>query len=405
MHFTIVSYTFPPSTAIGGRRWAKFSQQLASKGIDVTVICSKESVDKDWFVNEFPNINCISLPKYYPFWLTGQGNSLLQRSLYWIATKLVSRLTKKNLYDRGLFWRRPLLKTLTRLHNDKSIDVLIATGAPFSLLSIGAEFKRKNDDIFYVIDLRDPWTWGSYYGIPNLSKVQKRYQEIQEGESVKHSDMVCYPVQNMGDVLTRKYEDFKAKFYLLPHAFEPHKFLNTDLHNDKRSGYIYGGTLYDGIEEYISKLEKIINKYTDLDFVWDIYTGSNFPLINEGFGNGRIRKHSFISESELFSKISQASAYLVFYPIQDKDLVSTKFFEIIYTKTPIIYIGEAGEVGDFIVKNKVGVHILPENMEQKLPQYLAGEVPHEPGFFDIQKYTFSSVTDNLLDKLKAMMSA
>ena len=43
----VVSYTFPPSPGIGGRRWAKFSKVLVQKGWDVDVIAAKITRDSE----------------------------------------------------------------------------------------------------------------------------------------------------------------------------------------------------------------------------------------------------------------------------------------------------------------------------------------------------------------------
>lgn len=407
MHIAIISYTFPPSLEIGGRRWAKFCKQLQKKGNEVTVICSgnTHSSQKDWYRREFPEVNIKVLPKRYPPWLSGNGGTFMQKVLYWFVTRFLKPLLKINVFDKGFLWRRPLLRTLRSLHQEKPIDVLVATGAPFSILSYGAEFKERFNEIFYVIDFRDPWTWGNSYGINSMSDKQLKYQNVQETRAVAASNMICYPAESMGHFLKQKYPDSIFKLHLLTHAFEPERFDVHQLNKKERKGYIYGGSLYNGIEESIEQLRKVLEQNPSFDFSWSIYTQTHFPLLEDSFAAGKIKLHPYISEEELFKRISQSKAYLVFFPMDKKDFISTKFYEIIYTQTPIIYIGETGALSDFIQENKVGVHILPEDMENKLPQYLAEEVPHEPGFFDIQKYTFSSVTDNFINKVKTMMNA
>lgn len=398
MHFTIVSYTFPPSKEIGGRRWAKFSQQLAKKGHQVSVVCSGDTLNQEWYKREFPGIKFKLLPKCYPEWLSGFTRSLTEKLLYIFYTRILSSLTKQNYFDRGYAWRKPMLNALEDIHRNKPIDVMIVTGAPFSLLYYGSEFKMKHKEVQYIGDLRDPWTWGSYYGIPTLSSRKKKFQELSEYITMKVCDMVCYPTQHMGDVLKQKYPAFISKLYLLSHAFDPDKF--PKISNDtKREGFIYGGSLYPGIEEYIKKLAEIIKADTTSGFKWDIYTGTHYPFIRSNFTTGIVNMHPLIPEDQLFQQIVRSSAYLAFFPVSDKDLISTKFFEIIYTQTPILYIGEEGDVAQFIRENRLGVHILPENMERDLPKYLNGKVPFESGYFDVTQYTFSNVTDKFLGAL------
>lgn len=395
MHFAIVSYTFPPSKEIGGRRWAKFSQQLAKYGHKVTVICANELVSSDWYSKEFPGIEFKLLPKCYPNWLTGFTRSFKEKLLYMFYVRIWSWFTKQNLFDKGYAWKASMLGELENVHKDTSIDVMVVTGAPFSLLLYGAEFKQKHKEIYYITDLRDPWTWGSYYGMPTLSIRKRKYQEFSERRAAEVCDMMCFPTEHMGNFLKKKYSALATKMYLLPHAYDPDKFSGI-LKDQNRHGFIYGGTLYDGIEEYLQKLDKIIKKDPSTDFKWDIYTGTNYPLIDSNFASGKVKLHPLIPEDQLFQKIATSAAYLAFFPRADKDLVSTKFFEIIYTKTPIIYIGEEGDVGKFVRENKIGVHILPEHMERELPKYLTGNIPHDFNYFDVTRYTFSSVTGNLL---------
>lgn len=398
MHFAIVSYTFPPSKEIGGRRWAKFSRYLAQKGHAVTVICADNSIEQDWYKKEFSGIKVCELPKSYPTWLGGFTKSLFEKVLYAFYTRILNPLTKQNLYDRAYAWKGQMLNALEKIHALSPIDVLVVTGAPYSLLYYGSIFKSRHKEIVYVADLRDPWTWGSYYGMLTMTAVKKKFQEYSERRSIENADLFCYPTQHMGNVLKEKYPSFESKLYLLAHAYEPDKFQST-AETKPREGFIYGGTLYDGIEDYIKRLMDIVKAHPDSGFKWEIYSGTKYPLLDSDFTNTGIQKHPLIPEETLFTKIRKASAYLAIFPRADKDLVSTKFFEIIYTQTPILYIGEEGDVGRFIRENRLGVHILPENLEKDLPKYLNGNVPFEAGYFDVSQYTFETVTQKFLETL------
>jgi glycosyltransferase involved in cell wall biosynthesis len=288
---------------------------------------------------------------------------------------------------------------LEDIHNKKKIDVMVVTGAPFSLLSYGASFKVQHKEIQYVADLRDPWTWGSYYGIPTLSPRKKKFQEFSENITIKACDMVCCPTKHMEEFLRQKYPSLSSKLYLLPHAYDPDKFKDITK-EEKREGFIYGGTLYNGIEGYIKRLSEILKANPNSGFKWNVYTGTHYPLIDSEFEKENVCMHPLIPEEQLFENIKRSSAYLAFFPATDKDLISTKFFEIIYTGTPILYIGEEGEVGRFIRENRLGVHILPENMLQELPKYLSGNVPFEKGYFDVSQFSFSKVTEKFVGSLK-----
>jgi glycosyltransferase involved in cell wall biosynthesis len=311
---------------------------------------------------------------------------------------MFSGLTRKNLFDKGFLWKKPMLSALENINFKKPIDILVVTGGPFSLLYYGTLFKRKYNKIKYIADFRDPWTWGDLYGIPKLKQKQKKFQHFSEFKTLKYADVVTYPTESMGDFLKKEYSEFSSKLYLLPHAYDPDKFL--DLNDSKeRKGFIYGGTIYNGLEKLFVRLEKIINENSKSNFNWVIYTGTNYPMFEKNFANGKVQKMSFIPEKELFEKIKSSAAYLVFFSESQKDLISTKFYEIIYTQTPIIFIGAEGAVGKFIRESRIGVHILPENMEKELPKYFDQSVPFEKDYLDVRKYSFPVVTENFVEYL------
>lgn len=264
MHFVIVSYTFPPSKEIGGRRWAKFSQQLAKKGHDVTVVCANNADNALWYKKEFEGINVVQLPKCYPEWLSGFTKSFREKFLYLLYTRIFTHFTKKNFFDKGYVWKNPMLNALEDIHRKKSIDVLVVTGAPFSLLYYGAEFKMRHKEIQYVGDFRDPWTWGSYYGMPTLSPSKKKFQELSEYETIKACDVVCSPTENMVDAFLN-YQNVQV--VTIP--------TNILFKNIKQHISVYSTTLYDALRFDVT------NYVFKVDYCED-YTNE---IINTGIAN------------------------------------------------------------------------------------------------------------------------
>jgi glycosyltransferase involved in cell wall biosynthesis len=401
MHFVIVSYTFPPSKGIGGRRWAKFSQYLKKQGNKVTVITADVGNHADFYTKEFKNIQIIQLPKCYPSWLTGEVTSLVEKFKYRFYTKILAKIDKRNYFDTAFQWESQLIKALGNFYQQSPFDVLVVTGAPFSLMEYGATFKRLHPTVKYVIDFRDPWTWGDYYGIPKMNKRKRVFQEYQEKYAIQNADLVCYPTENMGERLKSLYPNEQGKMSLLPHAYDTEKFKDISF-NSERNGFIYGGTLYNGIEAYLTSLSKVLKDYPGSAFKWNIYTGNKLPVFEKLFSEDQVKINGFVPESDLFAKIASSKAYLAFFPETDKDLISTKFFEIIYTGTPILYIGAEGAVARFIRDNRLGVHILPENIIKELPAYLNGNVPFEKDYFDVSQFTFENVTKEFTKTIEGL---
>lgn len=87
------------------------------------------------------------------------------------------------------------------------------------------------------------------------------------------------------------------------------------------------------------------------------------------------------------------------FPESEKNYISTKFYEIIYAQTPFLYIGPSGRTSEFITQYQLGVHILPENIETELPNYLEGNISCNFNLFPINNYTYDSITRSFIEKI------
>ncbi len=110
----IVSYTFPPTPGIGGRRWAKFSKELIANNHDVKVVTfgveNGVSNPSEWINDIVSYKNKIKyLSSNYPKWLTAT-NSFTDKVMYRLSLIYVKLFSKGNYYDRASFLRKKVIK-------------------------------------------------------------------------------------------------------------------------------------------------------------------------------------------------------------------------------------------------------------------------------------------------------
>jgi hypothetical protein len=67
--------------------------------------------------------------------------------------------------------------------------------------------------------------------------------------------------------------------------------------------------------------------------------------------------HPPVAEAQVVSILQKSHAALLFIPPHFKDSITTKFMEIVATRTPIVAIGTEGEASEFIIKNRLGLFI------------------------------------------------
>jgi len=366
----LISYTFPPAPGIGGRRWAKFAKYLALKDVDVYVISAENACAEisAWQADTASaGINKYLIPAKYPAILSEMPRTLLQRLQYKLALAKVKKKTKGSIYDRGALSEQDILDTASRLIEENKIDRVICTGAPFSILYYGVLLKKKYPHIRLMGDMRDPWTWGIGYGFGQMEEKRMAYEQALEKEVMEASDLVTVPVQPMLVHLQNSYPQHAAKMIQLSHGIDTDDIPVEQsppaiTHTVK---LIYSGTIYAGVEDILDSFSILLLQQEN-KFLFNIYTLSKKKALHDQFNRSPIQIHSPVPSTDLFTIIQQHDFYVSFVTEQYKDFISTKYFEIIYLRKPILLISPKGELSEFILKNKLGLHFLPGELDKLL---------------------------------------
>jgi len=398
----IVSYTFPPSTDVGGRRWSKFIHYLKDLDYNITLLTKKPEEEINFFESH-KYLNRVEFFKdNYPKVLQRVPKNIWEHLLYKASILYLMLITKNNYYDKGILIKRHFIKKASILILEEKINIIIVSGAPFTLLYYSTLLKKKFS-IKLISDIRDPWTWGSGYGMTLLTKPRKKKEEFFQNKVIEVSDLITVPVKPMHDFLVSNYVDHKFKIKILPHAYDKNDFEKINFKKRKRNEIfkiVYGGTIYSNLDKPFTMLFQTIKDNLDNSFKIEFFTNEIKYLkkfeIEQVKSKLKIRKKLPIKDFML--RLYSADAFLLLFPDDVKDFISTKFYEIIYLRKPIIYVGNIGLVSEFIVSNKLGIHILPEELNVLFGEILQrGAIEnfnynHE---FDVSEFSCSFITDKL----------
>jgi glycosyltransferase involved in cell wall biosynthesis len=353
----IVSYTFPPMSGVGGRRWAKLSYALCESSQEVHVFCAKPGFGEtsNWDVHSSLIINRV--PKKYPQALNRVPKSFLDKIGYRLSLFILKLFTQGNYYDRGVFWEKHFEYIYAYLQKN-SIRNLIVTGGPFSLLYYAAKLKMRNPEINYVADIRDEWGANEFYGFGLLSENRKTEEFKRLKFTLQHADRVLVPYPYMKEKYTQKVPDSANKIKILPHGVDAVFFRNKKIAQKHDTiNLVNFGSIHSGQEEAMTNLASVLGKipvhiqfYTHEKKYEYIFRSANIIP-------NRVIYHNPVEEKKVAEKLSESDAALLFIPNHFKDSISTKFMEIIATRTPIVAIGIEGEASEFIIKNKLGILI------------------------------------------------
>lgn len=394
----IVSYTFPPMHGVGGRRWTKLSNALCELGHEIYVFCARPNPGETsyWEVNKSIKINRLS--RNYPQIINRIPKNIIEKISYRMARWIMSLCTKGNYYDRGIFWRKHINHIADYMVNH-SIKTLVVSGGPFSLLYYSTQLKLKYPEMRVLIDIRDEWGAAEFYGFGLLSNKRKKVELDRLKFTLRHADRVLVPYT----YLANKYKEFGGDgvnyITVLPHGVDEIFIQEKRI---KKAGDTFRmvnfGSIHSGQECYMLDLSESL---LESDICIDFYThekkyASIFQVKN--LVPDKINYHEPVAEEKVAKILSDYNAALLFIPHHFKDSISTKFMEIIATRTPIVAIGTVGEASEFIVKNNLGLFIPYAEIKARLTA-LKDEMNNlnYNDDFDISAYRFIYQAKNLIE--------
>jgi len=398
----LISYVFPPYPGIGGRRWAKFAKYLTRNGYTVHVICSENSFKETslWNtdIDNNPKVVLHPLSSIYPAILQIRPVNIFQKLKYFIYLKILPLISKGTIYDRALFWEKQLLNKANELIVNHQIQNVIVSGAPFNLNYYATKLKKIFPNINLISDFRDPWTWGPDYGYSSLPQRKQEFEKVKEFEVVSKSNFLTVPVQVMKDLLQKNYNTYAEKIILLPHAYDSDEVYKTEKSPSEKLRIVFYGSIYDNLDDYINAICEVLKRNKD-EVKLDFYSDST--SYQELFKSHELSKvvsyYPLLNGKELFSKFKDYDYVLLIYPDDAVNYLTSKFFEIIESKTPFLYIGKSGYTADFIKTNNVGIHFAPSEIKSGLQNLIKNKDILKYNYdFDVSDYSFSNVTKDLM---------
>lgn len=404
-HILLVSYVFPPYYGIGGRRWAKHASELTKLGYVVHVICARNPFDHKslWWdlIKDNPDIRIYELPRMYPKVLVKFEHHFFQKILYKFWVTVLPFVTKGSFLDRTIFWKAIMLRKAKKLILKHQINHVICSGGPFGAMYQVTELRKWFNNLFILNDLRDPWTWGPNWGFPNLEPKRKAYELTLESKAIENADLFSVPSIDMSIYLKNKYPQFKDKFIHIPHFFDPEEAVpQQKTSSSGKIRLVMYGNIYHNIGAYVVRLAELMSQYGDA-FSLDIYTDKQQHRHTfHRYGANNVRFFEQLDAKELFKKFADYDYVLLFNPSYNINNISTKFYEIISTRTPIILFCERGLGSDFLVANRLGLHADLGNIAALLEKLADRSIDFTYNSdYDISHFSLEAVTRSISDIL------
>ncbi len=355
-HIILVNYDFPPNKGIGGRRWGKLAKEFAEQNCIVHVVKADaiSDTDKSVWSEEVNSINIIvhSLPRSYPQILLTQPKKFFEKLQYRKALNAVKKKYKGTPYDISLGWETHLVPKLNELVKKHPIEWVFATGAPWDMLRVVAEWKKEHPFIKYWADFRDPWLNARNYGMPFLSPEKKKEEEEKTQSVIQHSDVLSAPaIQILEHFSSLNFiPPDNKKFFHLKHFHSEPKLTEQSFGFSSREITIeYGGEIYLDTEPFLEEMSKDLTKLRESDPALYERLQLNFHSTSFEKIQAIFKHHPCVRISDSIGKkiedrIAQAHWCIILLADHNKDFFTTKYFEYQTLGTPYLYLGAKGEV-------------------------------------------------------------
>jgi len=398
----LISYVFPPHFGIGGRRWAKLAKEMADRGNHIHVIYAANPYPKVslWYneIKNHPNISFHELPLGHPKTFIIAPKNIWEKIEYRIWMTVLKPFVKGAIFDRGIFWRRPMIKLAEKIIIENNIEAIFTTGAPFRAVYHSLNLKRKFPNITLITDIRDAWTWSTVWGFGSLNEKQKIEENFKEKEVINNSDYITVSARAFESVLLSKYPDQKEKIKFVSHFYDPSDFnFQAKPRQSSNRKILFFGTIYQGTQHIFESVALCMEQTQDPTLSLHLYTDDIDKLPHFAEKNKFVHFQKTVPTRQLFEEGLPADYILFIFPDYAIDNISTKFYEVLATKTPVILIANSGMQSEFITSNGLGIHIKPNEILEKLPAVLnRKDIPQISQDFVVEEFSLANAADKML---------
>ena len=273
----LISYHFPPDSAVGGLRAAKFARFLPESGFDTFVLTIKErylekpdpkrlkdvegittfrTMELPTVRTTYlglkrllrPNLDISEFVQAGPVSVSSPGGALTGREGLKRRLKRYFLSLFISLPDDQRKWVIPAAVRAVIEIRRRGITHIMTSSPPHSVQLIGLVVKRLTG-VFWVADFRDPWVETIECKPPSVrSSLSERIERWLENKTMRNADRVVTTTESFRRSLLERYPRLPAeKFVYIPNGIDTSQFAErTATEKYKTFTITYTGTIYEG---------------------------------------------------------------------------------------------------------------------------------------------------------------
>lgn len=383
----IITYYWPPSGGAGVQRWLKFAKYLPEFGIEPIILtvdpeyASYPQIDaslesdvnldlKVFKTKSFEPLNLLSGlfgKKNVPY---GGFTNVNKKSFL----QTILRFVRGNFFipDARIGWNKYAYKKAKEIIAEYKIDTVITTSPPHSTQLVGLKLK-KNLNINWIADFRDPWTDIYYYKDLLHTGLAKSIDKKKERKVLENADKVITVGESLKVALKRKVD--KEKFAIITNGFDEEDFSGFEQVQQEKFTITYTGTLSDqyNISAFIEACKKLKSKRKNfiIRFIGSV-AESKLNEFREADLLNNIDIVNYVPHQKSIEYLYNSSALLLAIPDFEGNngILTGKLFEYLASRIPIIGIGPINGDADEIISKCNGGKMFDYSSANEITYYL-----------------------------------
>jgi glycosyltransferase involved in cell wall biosynthesis len=379
----LISYHFPPSTAIGGLRMQGLAKYLPEFGWEATILTPTlpDNPNVLFRVIQTPYFDIIaSWKKRFglkpeegvkkQFGINAQKNKKLfiDYILTFFQEIIVYPDAQKGWYDFAV-------EAGSEILDNENMDAIISSSKPDTCHCIAKELKLRYN-IPWISDLRDLWTQNPYYMSSHLRRFIEKRLEIK---TLSDADALVTVSKPLAETLRTLHKE--KQIYTITNGFDPQEIKNSCVDLTNKFTITYTGNLYQGKRDP----SKLFNGAHDLISerkINPIDIEIRFYGPKEDWMEKEIEKyglHDIVKDYGLVSRDSahkkQRESQLLLLLLWDRPeeigVYTGKIFEYLAAQRPILATGgPKGVVKDLLAETNSGMYATSvDDVKKALEEY------------------------------------
>jgi glycosyltransferase involved in cell wall biosynthesis len=370
----IITYYWPPAGGPGVQRWLKFVKYLPEFNIQPIVYIPENPTYPivDNGLESEVSDKAIILKKniFEPYGLASffgknktkkissgiipnqKKQSVLEKTLLWIRGNLF-------IPDARFLWVKPSVKYLKKYIQENNIDTIVTSGPPHSLHLIGLQLKKELN-IKWFADFRDPWTTIGYHKSLKLSSYAEKKHKAMEKEVLNSADTIIVTSKTT----KTEFQEITTKpIEVITNGYDIEKIEKKSL--DEKFTLAHIGSFLSERNPTIlwESLQELVSENADFknDFRLKLIGATSQEVldkISEFKLNDYVQNLGYVSHQEAVEhqRKSQVLLLIEINSTATKSIIPGKLFEYMASERPIIAIGpEGSDFAEIITATNTGV--------------------------------------------------